>query len=434
MFHPSLASSVPSSPLARGTTLVARLPVLTLCALLLAPAVAQGPRADVAAELRRLERAGAPLLPEDLERPALAAQDNGADAFLAAFEKLPEMDWEKEDALEAFTRDDNFGPAAEDDWRRAQPAIEELLAARNEALDAAVEACAQPALRFPIELALGLKARLGHLSPCQHLSELLTARALLRARTGDVPGALRDAEAGLRIAGALQDEPFLVSHLVMIAVVGRWTTVLREVCAAEVPQPEELGRLREAAAALDPGPSLQRALDGERVWGLRAFAEAVDKEIASAEEAGGVELTALERHFAKDKRLYLSFHREARALLEEPYDACVAALDSLQKEVAATCRDQKLPMTGLLLPGLSRAVDSHAKLRTELTMLGTALDLLSGAAETGRYALDLPGEPRDVQSGELLRCKHKGLRIELYAPGLERAEWTPDPWVLPLPD
>ncbi len=435
MVHASFPPIPDKTSLADHASRRSKAPILGLCFLLLTAAHAQETRSQrqLAAELRRLEAENAPLLPEDLERARPPVQDNAAARLIDAHARLPELNDEEQDALDAFTRGESWQePADPEIWRAQLPAVERLLKVRKEALDVALQALARPALQFPLRFADGPNMDLPHLLVCQDLAELFEARALLLARSGDLAGAAAHVEASWRLARGLENEPGMISHLVMIGLLGKGALTLRQIAALGPLPAEDIARLQELLAgfALEAGPA--RTLEAERCLGLIAFANIVEAEIAKAEAQAEAELTLLRAHFDRDKLLFLQYFAQALTAWQQPYEQRMTALQHIEEETAETCKRDKYVLTGLLMPVLSRFAESQAKAQTELAMARTALELMLVAAERGSYPLvfETSSELHDARTGQPFGYKRRGKTARLFAQPADGLDWQPSDWVL----
>lgn len=427
MVPANLRADRPTAAAGLRTTRWSGFPLLGVCLLLLVPYAHAQTSRQVRRELERLQAEGRPVHPEDFQRPAVPPDDNGAALLLDAAERLPELDEGEEWAL--WTFDD---PQDEEERRAQLPLLEKLIAARAAPLAQACEAAFRPNLQFSLDFSQGMRIDLPQVAACNELAKLLWLQASLRAQAGDSSQALHGLEATLRMARGLLEEPVLISHLVGIAVLGGSLETLREVVAMQPPGPSEAERLCALLATLDLPGSFERSLDGERCLGLRSFVEIVDEEIAKVERKGDVELAALRAHFDRDRLHYLDFLRDATALLQTPIAGRVARLVALQNETAERCKQQLLPVSGLMMPFLSGAAQSNINAQTELAMARAALGVLARAAETGTPPMQLEAHDIDVRNGQPFGIKLKGRGIVVHAQLVDGDDWAPSDWVLPL--
>lgn len=121
--------------------------------------------------------------------------------------------------LELFAARTNLFPLPP---RSASPATGVLLALGK--FDSTVEelrtAATLPESRFPLEYNMGCPAAilLPHLAPLKKASRLLQLRAIAELQNGESEKALADVNLMLRLADSVRGEPFLISHLVRIAI------------------------------------------------------------------------------------------------------------------------------------------------------------------------------------------------------------------------
>ncbi len=386
--------------------------LLSLCT----PAAAQQlERSPDVEELRRLEREGAALRLEDLRWP-VREEANGAEELLALHGGLPPLTLDEELALEDFVGGRAGGPAPAEQWRAALPTVEAVFAARAGTLAGIERAARSRFLQFPLDATVVDGGVQRQARACNELNALLAARALLRARGGDVRAACRDAFVGLRLAAALLREPMLGSQSVALASIGAWTALLREVVARGLPPRNELVMLRARLDAFDLDAALEGLLDGERVRGLGVFAAA----LAVAADDERARLHA-------DRGSFLRFHRRARELADGPSDS----LDALVSRIEVRCAVQGEELTPGLLADFQRYRAVAWRMRTELALARAAVDLLRSCAEHGEYARTL-GNAARAADGARFELMHRGEAVILSLPAqAEPPEHAA--WVLPRP-
>jgi hypothetical protein len=81
-------------------------------------------------------------------------------------------------------------------------------------------ASARPHARFPVHYDEGMGTLLPHLGTLRALSHPLVLRAVAALEAGRSDQALRDVRLSFHLADAVKDEPFCISHLVRLAIIG----------------------------------------------------------------------------------------------------------------------------------------------------------------------------------------------------------------------
>lgn len=82
-------------------------------------------------------------------------------------------------------------------------------------------ASARPHARFPVHYGEGLGTLLPHLATMKKLSQMATLRAVAELEAGQDEQAFRDVKLSFHTADALRAEPFFISHLVRLAIMGQ---------------------------------------------------------------------------------------------------------------------------------------------------------------------------------------------------------------------
>ena len=97
--------------------------------------------------------------------------------------------------------------------------IAEYVAMNREALEKAGEGVQRPQCRYPADFSYGLQTDLSHLSGLKSLARAAALRASLSVRDGQPEHWPADVGLMLQLAGTLNQEPALLSHLVRGAIV-----------------------------------------------------------------------------------------------------------------------------------------------------------------------------------------------------------------------
>ncbi len=146
--------------------------------------------------LEGLERFGGQPAPEENAAPLYEA----AIALMKGLEE-PEDGWEE--------RAEDGGPSA---------AAERLLPRYEEVFRVVEAASKRPRCVFDLAWRRGFNVLLRHLTGLREISYVYRQRIALRARAGDIEGALQDTKALFSLARALREEPIVLSQLVRVAI------------------------------------------------------------------------------------------------------------------------------------------------------------------------------------------------------------------------
>ena len=122
----------------------------------------------------------------------------------------------------------------------------------------------RPECRFPVHYAErpSWGILLPHLAKVRQLSTFLRLRACARLSAKDAGGALRDIELALRLTEGLRAEPLQISQWVREACIQSWLQPVWEGLAANRWSPDELARLDQLLATVDPQSGITAALLG----------------------------------------------------------------------------------------------------------------------------------------------------------------------------
>ena len=150
------------------------------------------------------------------------------------------------------------------------PAADVLLALSK--YDSTIEelrwAAALPASRFPLnyDSEEPFAILLPHLAPHKGCVVVLRLRALAELEAGQAEPALADVSLALRVAEKIRSEPFLISHLVCIAVLAITEQALWEGLAKHRWTDAQLSELDHQLATPDFVADYQRAMRAENAW------------------------------------------------------------------------------------------------------------------------------------------------------------------------
>ena len=129
-----------------------------------------------------------------------------------------------------------------------------------------------PFSRFPInyDTERPYDCLLPHLADLKKCSQVLQLRTIAELQSGQSDQALADLKLSLRLSDSIRTEPFLISHLVRIAMVSIVLQPVYEGLAAHKWSDAQLAELEQALAGLDFLADYEFALRGERACGIAA--------------------------------------------------------------------------------------------------------------------------------------------------------------------
>ena len=318
------------------------------------------------ARLKAIRDAGDPVTMAELARlyPEPPKGQNAADFYKAAFQKMDELAElpANQQALLPIV-----GTAELPDPDLGLPpamlaAIHDYLKANAEALDLLRKAAALDACKFELDFTKGPGMLLPHLAKLRQGARLLALEAIERTESAKPDDAAQSLVADLRIGQAVAAEPILISSLVRIACdaiavgqVERWASRAK-------PSDQALQRLQAQLAANAAPRVIERAMVGERCFGIDIYQNYVlqpkGPELMGALGMGDGPPAILLRaipsaYFKSDMIWYLDIMNRYVDAARKPYPENFQLGDRLRVDI-----DQAIPkyyvVSRMILPALSR--------------------------------------------------------------------------------
>ena len=163
-----------------------------------------------------------------------------------------------------ITREASWGDAKNRRFTWEQ--MREDLARNRPALDEMEKLARVPKLFYPLNYR-GMNTLLPHLSPIKKATQWFSASSLYHLRTGDIEKAVDDVETILLVAQMLEDEPFIISQLVRIAVIAIGIENCWQIVQCDAIQDAQLARLQALLGGKDFASGMIRALQVEQALG-----------------------------------------------------------------------------------------------------------------------------------------------------------------------
>lgn len=385
------------------------------------------PAAGVAERLAAIRAAGDPVTLAEMAGPPVPDAQNAAVIYReigTALETLKVLNGGKNEDLSGFLAGTARRPQ---DWDAARGAV-----ARAEPVFAIVEeAVARPRCRFPVKWEDGYAAKLPHLAQLRRLCYLLCTRAIIDARDGKAAEAMRSVARAYQVAGALHDEPLLISLLVRIAILRSASLALREVTTLTDPAPADVQTLAAVLTQVDLQAQTLQAMKAERAAGLWAFDHVRKGGLAAlAELDDQIGPPQGDLQAAASRLAYLGWGMAADE---------IAFLDRMERQIQAAhlpWRDprSRLPnttddlprnalLTRMILPALGSVGKARDRGLADLAGSRALLALLAYRGEHGAYPRALselavqPSLPLDPFSGQALVYRQAGQGFLLYSVG-----------------
>jgi len=214
-------------------------------------------QAELDAELRAIERRGEPVRFSDCEPSLLAAQENAALLFVLARSQLVGNSPEWRELMDLGGRQ----PAPGD-----YQAFRDALSANEKALATLRRALSKPRCYFPYHYRTDqpFSILLRDVQATHAFSRLLQADVAQSLGTGDSRRAISAVDEHLNLARLLEDEPFLVSRMVLHVITRRAMNSLQDVLGHTELDPEQFDALDRCLARLQETATLKELVLKER--------------------------------------------------------------------------------------------------------------------------------------------------------------------------
>jgi hypothetical protein len=259
----------------------------------------------VEAQLRAIKARGEPVAMTDLGLPKVPDSENGAPFYEQAFKELERLSPDECNPPPMLTKAPPPGappvnaspgmpvsgqppgaPVFKSDitvigdfmdseerakdpslWDKAQQIVDK----HGETLALAEQAASKPKCQFPTNWEDGAGALFTYFPDIRKLTRLAAASALLDARAGRTDEAIRSIELSFKMSESLKDEPTIIGQLVRIAMLKITSSSLREVLAYGDIGEAQARRLYDYMGKIDLYPGWNRAMLGERAFGIWGF-------------------------------------------------------------------------------------------------------------------------------------------------------------------
>jgi hypothetical protein len=301
---------------------------------------------------------------------------------------------------------------------------------------------------------------LPHVQRARVVARLLAADSAILAHDGDIDGALDSCRAILATARSIDDEPFLISHLVRIAITNVALKAVSRVLGQGEPTDAALARMQELLLDELKQPLLVIGVKGERALSAETIRRIAAGELpasALSDSAGGSREPAPVAVAPWEKLLYdfqlalsLDSMTKAVKIARQPASKRQALWESWEADRNRIMRDPLGRFTSSIAYAVTPAViaASTAFSRYE-TELGAHAILLAGERHRRKFgnwpdsvaAIDraiLASAPVDPFSGRPYRLVQRDGRLLIYSIGPngqnELGEYNPRAWMKEGPD
>ncbi len=290
------------------------------------------------------------------------------------------------------------------------------------------QAAARPASRFPLnyESEQPFAILLPHLAPLKGCAVVLRLRALAELEAGQSDAALADIRLSLNLTEKIHSEPFLISHLVRIAMLTITEQALWEGLAKHRWTDAQLSGLDQQLAALDLVADYQAAMRGENACGVASieYLRQHPEQLGSIGESGendGTGLGDFSSHLMPSGWFYQNELRHSKFILEEflpiadvgQQNISPSLLKHAEESLGAMRATPYTVICRMLLPGVAHSAHRFAFGQSAVNLARTGCALERYRLGHGNYpeTLDVLAPqfiakvPRDIIGGQPLHYR-----------------------------
>lgn len=388
-------------------------------------------RGRTQSEMDKIRAKGEPVTLHDLVPEPIPDEINAAIVYDKAFSMMSLPPYKDDSAVI-----DKFTSKEERDkdpklWDEARGAVQ-----RNQLLlDTVVEATNRPQCQFPVDWEAGFAALFPHLSRLGQVSRLQQADTLVKARAGDMEGAVKSVETGLKVSQIADDGRTLISHMVRIAMLKITIKSLKEAIVFDNLDEAQTRRLDSALSQIDLHSGFVKVMLGERAIGLSGFDLVRNQGVGYVNNltSGGIdsisqlpaylESTAIGAPLLNaDKSCYLRLMTKQIELARQPY---WKSAKSVANTDPATQAPSYATLTKMLVPIYSRARLSSETGAADVAVTRVGLGLIAFKNRFGVYPQSLAELqpklgwvlPKDPFDGKDLKYKKTANGFVVYSIG-----------------
>jgi len=436
IFHPA-SWQIPkrSAPSPLGSKIGKLVQILTILALCIVAVWRVQLYRDVNRRLSQIRAAGLPASGAELNvwRHAVPDVENGALVLIQAF------------ALRRTFSDNRSNEVVRikllgrtNDWSTPTWELVEAYVQSNSLAVAKVqEALGLSRFRFPVDFSYGPDSQLPHLGNLKELARIAAFETALDVHGGSREEWSKHVELQLKLAGTLDDEPILISHLVRNAIIRMAVQATERSLNRVTPSDDACKGLQAAFTHVGETNLLPAALVGERAMMIPAFRLSW-KEIQSSnhEDEPGSQPREPQRYsgkpatflwltglFERDLDFFLETMEKWISLVGMPLPERLHLTNDLE-EASTTAQKRAYFLSGMLLPSLSRVVVREASNQALIELATSALAVERFRLAEGRLPSHLkelrprflgavPTDPFDARGRRSLR----GIFSPTHQPG-----------------
>ncbi|HLH56996.1 MAG TPA: hypothetical protein VKY92_25675 [Verrucomicrobiae bacterium] len=389
---------------------------------------------DINSRFSQIRAAGFPASGAELNlwRHAVPEADNGALVLTQAFA----LRWTFHDGrsnevmrIKVLGRTNDWSPAM---WEL----VEAYVQSNSLAVAKVQEALQLSQFRFPVDFSYGPDIELPHLGNLKELARMAAFQTALDVHGGSREEWPKHVEVQLELAGTLDDEPILISHLVRNAIVRMAVQATERSLNRVTPNDDACKRLQSAFAHVGETNLLPAALVGERAMMIPAFRLSW-KEIQSSSQRDEPASQSRTPHrysgkpatflwftgfFERDLDFFLATMEKCISLARMPFPERLD-LTNYFETACTTAQKRAYFLSEMLLPSLSRVVvrDASNQALVELATCALAVErfrLAEGRLPTSLKELTprfLDAVPIDPFDGNPVRYRRLSSGYVIYS-------------------
>jgi hypothetical protein len=303
----------------------------------------------------------------------------------------------------------------------------------TQALSIVEQGTQRPSCWFDRDYKDGIYTLLPNLPNIRDLSRILSAKARLEARAGNLDNAWKMVHTQLKLADAMQNEPIIVFQLVRIAIIRMACRTIQELCAIAPPNDQLHRSTQELLADFDDIAPMVRAIDGERLilgeWAFNLPKNELYKVSSENEPPEGISSiiyrllvlrTTFKPLFLADRAAYMRLMHKSVELMVDPYSRENANI--IENEV----QKHHHMLTSMLIPAIFRIKEIHCEMTAELRIAQAGLTLLQHKQSRGGFPETLEAfklqNINDPFSEQPLHYKPQGQGFILYSIGPDQKD------------
>ena len=290
----------------------------------------------------------------------------------------------------------------------------------------------RPSCWFNRDYKDGIYTLLPNLPNIRELSRILSTKARLDARAGNLDKAWNMVRIQLRFADAMLKDPILVTQLVRIASIKLACRTIQELCAIAPPNEQQYRGIQEHLTGFDDITPIVLAIDGERLllgeWAFNLPKNELYKvthDNEDPEDISGIIYkliilrTTFKPLFLADRAAYMRFMHKSIEYIENPHSNF--RIDTLEDNIV-----KHHMLSKMLIFDMNRIKAIHREMIADLRITQAGLALLQYKQSRGNLpdtleALKL-NDTNDPFVGEPLRYKTQEQGFILYSVGPDKKD------------